>query len=66
MARDEVISRDIITLKEYGNYIGSTMNEQLEKIDELEKRISELESIILRARDIDWKTVRYNSNETFK
>ena len=66
MARNEVISRDIITLKEYGNYIGSTMNEQLEKIDELEKRISELESIILRARDIDWKTVRYNSDETFK
>lgn len=66
MGNSEIISRDIDTLKEYGNYIGSSMNEQMERIDDLEKRVAELEAILLMVKDIDWKTIRFKERtETF-
>ncbi len=65
MGNPEIISRDIVTLKEYGNYIGSSMNEQMERVAELERRVAELESVILKVKNIDWKTVKYKVDETF-
>lgn len=66
MARAETILADIATLKQYGDYVGSTVNDTIKTVDDLEKRVAELESIILQVKEIDWKTVRYKEDETFK
>jgi hypothetical protein len=66
MDKDQIILGKMARLEDYGDYLGSSMNEQVERIAELEGRIAELESIILKAKNIDWKTVKYRVDETFK
>jgi len=57
---------DITVIKQYSDYVGSTLNGTINTIADLERRVAELEEILLMVKDIDWKTVRFRERtETF-
>jgi len=66
MDNNQIILGKMAALKDYGDYIGSSLNDTNNTIFELEKRVSELEAILLMVKDIDWKTIRFKERaETF-
>jgi hypothetical protein len=57
---------EMAALKQHGDYVGSTVNDTIKTVDDLEKRVAELEAILLMVKDIDWKTIRFKERtETF-
>ncbi len=66
MDNNQIILGKMAALKDYGDYIGSSLNGTNNTICDLEKRVAELEAILLMVKDIDWKTVRFKEGtETF-
>ncbi len=69
MDNNQIILGKMAVLEDYGDcgdYIGSSLNDTNNIIFELEKRVSELEAILLMVKDIDWKTIRFKERaETF-
>jgi archaellum component FlaC len=57
---------DIIVIKQYSDYVGSTLNDTINTIEDLEKRVAELETILSMVKRIDWTTVKYKEAETFQ
>ena len=54
---------EMAALKQHGDYV---VNDTIKTVDDLEKRVAELEAILLMVKDIDWKTIRFKErSETF-
>jgi len=52
------IYTDIDLIKQHNDYLAKNL-------DDIMKRVAELESMILGIKDIDWKTIKYRNDETF-
>jgi hypothetical protein len=63
MDNNQIILGKMAALKQYGDYV---VNDTIKTVDDLEKRVAELEAILLMVKDIDWKTIRFKERtETF-
>lgn len=60
------MDNDITVIKQYSDYVGTTVNDTINKIADLEKRVAELETILSMVKRIDWTTVKYKEAETFQ
>ena len=60
------MDNDIAVIKQYSDYVGTTVNDTINKMTDLEKRVAELETILSMVKRIDWTTVKYKEAETFQ